>query len=93
LAFTVGSANTRAPFLLQPPQVSAANVVDSSGNPHPGYTQLPGTPTWHQAPDSSGLTVWLPPDADSLQGNWQMRPCNGLDVYVEQPKDVQQAVG
>jgi hypothetical protein len=74
-------------------QVSAASIVDSSGNPIPDYEKLPGTPIWQQAPDNSSLTVWLPPDAQALQGNWQTRPCNGLDVYVEQPKDVQQAVG
>lgn len=57
------------------------------------YEGLPATPTWHRAPDSSVLRVWRPQDARMLPGNWQQNPCCGLDVYVDRPKDVQQAVG
>ena len=57
------------------------------------YLSLPATPTWRKAADSSKLTVWLPPDGKGLPGNWQQRPCCGLDVYVARPQNEKEAVG
>lgn len=75
-------------------QVSSAAVLDGTSlSPLPEYASLPATPTWRKAPDASCLTVWLPSDVKGLPGNWQTRPCCGLDVYLDKPQTVEAAVG
>jgi hypothetical protein len=75
-------------------QVSSAAVLDGASlAPLPDYANLPAAPTWRKAPDASVLTVWLPADTKGLPGNWQTRPCCGLDVYLDKPQTVQAAVG
>jgi hypothetical protein len=74
-------------------QVSTAALLDGSGqSPLPDYAALPATPAWRKAADSSKLTVWLPPDSKGLPGNWQEKPCCGLDLYVERPQTMDQAI-
>lgn len=88
------TASRSACMWLMCAQVSSASILRAGDMQLvPEYTCLPAMPTWHRAHDSSLLRIWLPPDYKAPPGNWQQKPCWGLDIYVDMPRDMQQAVG